>query len=181
MTKSSNLSAIEKTTGKPWNEWVKLLDGKDAKDLNHRQIADLAYEELKDSLENAGWWAQSVAVAYEQHTGRRAPGQRSDGTYEISVNKTVAGSLDEAMAIWLKLIKAVKDFDSVKITKPGSSTATEKYRHWSCGLEDKSRVNADAYQKAPGKVGLTITHTKLASQTAQTRWKAYWQRFLGSI
>ncbi len=111
MTKSSNIDAIEQKTSTSWEGWLDYLKSIDAENLPHKDIADHVRSKLASSLENAGWWAQSITVAYEQHIGRRNPGQRSDGSYEATASKTINGSMDDAMNAWLNLISGKKDFN----------------------------------------------------------------------
>lgn len=146
MTKPSNISAIEKTTKQSWSEWLTYLEAIGAKDLTHKEIAQKVYDKLGD-----GWWAQSVTVAYEQHIGRRQPGQRNDGGYEISVSKTLTGNMDAALQEWLHLVAGKTEFSNVAISGEPKTSETEKWRHWRCTLSDGSRVNAAVYQKTPEK------------------------------
>ena len=55
-------------------------------------LAAAAHTLFRGKVDNAGWWAQTAAVAYEQQIGRRVPGQLGDGTFQVSVSKTVPGS-----------------------------------------------------------------------------------------
>ncbi len=181
MTKPSNLSAIEEITKTSWDGWTVYLDEHGGRELSHRAIADLAYDKLKASLDNAGWWAQSVAVAYEQHIGRRQPGQHSDGTFEATASKTIDSSMDDAMQIWLGWIEANAEIDGIAITGTPSLTQPKRGRHWAVNLADGSRLNSDVYPKSAIKCSLTITHAKLANQTAADRWRTYWKDILGSV
>lgn len=176
MTKPSNISAIEKATKMLWAEWVTYLDASGGKNLQHRAIADKAYEKLKD-----GWWSQAVAVAYEQHIGRRAPGQRSDGSYEVSVTKTMSDSMDHAMKTWLQLAKGRNEFAGSAVAKEPTATKSDKRRHWACNLADGTRVNADVYPKSADKVLFSVTHTKLASAKAAETLRTYWKEFIESL
>jgi hypothetical protein len=181
MTKPANIEAIEKTTEFTWDEWMQYLEKAGAKDMEHRQIADLAYKKLKDQLENAGWWSQSVAVAYEQEIGRRAPGQRSDGTYEFSVSKTMEGSLDDIMAKWLNIVAGQTEINGIAVVKAPTTTEGKNRRHWGCGLADGSRLNADVWPAKTGKYGLFITHQKLKTQADADQWKAHWKACLQNL
>ena len=71
--------------------WV-AVHGVGARDLTHHEIATNVLELLDGTIDNPAWWAQSIAVTYEQAIGRRIPGQRPDGTFQMSVSK--ATSLD---------------------------------------------------------------------------------------
>jgi hypothetical protein len=79
-TKPINTAAIEKGTGRSWNEWLAFLESIGAEKLSHKQIA----ERVTASGHTSGWWSQSIAVAYEQSIGRRLPGQVEDGTFQAS-------------------------------------------------------------------------------------------------
>lgn len=85
-----NTQAIEQATGASWQEWCAFLDESGAAQLDHNAIVRKA----RKFKQISGWWAQSVAVAYEQHIGRRKPGQRSDGLFNASASRTIVGSLD---------------------------------------------------------------------------------------
>ncbi|QDW61616.1 hypothetical protein [Oerskovia sp. KBS0722] len=98
--------AVVAATGQPRAAWFKILDAQGATGWDHTRIASWLVEEQGID----GWWAQSLTVAYEQERGLRLPGQRADGTFDVSVTKTVAAtpaavyalvSDDVARAAWL--------------------------------------------------------------------------------
>lgn len=181
MTKSANISAIEAATNIKWKEWLKYFLSVDGEKLTHSDIATKAYEKMNESQPSRGWWSQSVAVAYEQHIGRRQPGQRSDGMYEVTVNKTYAGTMDDAMLSWTNLIKNVNEFDGIPLKdKPGASK-TEKWRHWRATLANDTRINVSTYQKSDTKAGLAVTHLKLKSTEEAEKWRTFWKDFLESL
>jgi hypothetical protein len=173
MTKPMNIAAIEKATGKSWEEWLAFFKDIGAKELNHHEISLKVFE-----TGTPGWWAQSVTVAYEQHIGRRVPGQRSDGKYEVSVTKTLSGTLDDAFAWWLAKVAEVKEFSGVLLAGEPQASKTDKWRHWRVSLSDGSKVIVSASQKAPGKALLAVTSQKLASNEDAEHWRAYWKKFL---
>lgn len=180
MVKASNIAAIEQATNKTWKEWVKYLESINAKDLPHKEIANHVRQKLT-SHESGGWWAQSITVAYEQHIGRRKPGQRNDGTFEVSITKSRQGVIEDALNVWLFLVNGKDEFSGIAITKPPAIKQTPKRRHWSCGLADGSRIHAHVSERSPGKVILAITHEKLADQEAMGKWRIYWKTFLARI
>lgn len=75
---------VARSTGIQGEEWVELLDPAH----NHAQLADAALSHLRATLaaqpdgvlkgKNLEWWAQGVAVSFEQHIGRRVPGAQAD-------------------------------------------------------------------------------------------------------
>ena len=182
MTKPVNTKAIEEATGISWSGWLHNLDAVNARGLLHREIADKAYEKLEGlGLDiNNGWWSQSIAVAYEQHIGRRQPGQRSDGTFEITVSKTLGGSITDAFDLWQKVAQNHNEFGSVNINSQPTITGSGKRRHWAVNLADGSRVNSDVDDYG-GKTRIAITHTKLKDVQAQERWRLFWKELLQSL
>lgn len=178
MTKPVNITAIEEATHTTWTEWLAFLESINAEQLPHKEIAQQVYEKLKSTQKNGGWWAQGITVAYEQYIGRRQPGQRSDGTYEVSINKTLPGTMDNVMQAWVHFVGDRKEFNDILIAKPPTTSATDKRHHWGCSLADGSRVNVDVYQKSSEKTNFTITHTKLSNQENAERWRVYWKTFI---
>jgi hypothetical protein len=77
MTRVMNIEGIEKATGKSQDKWIKFLERMRARDLSHTAIAQKVSEQ--EGVTN--WWAQTIAVAYEQYIGRRRPGQTSGSGY----------------------------------------------------------------------------------------------------
>src|SRR5438445_11667536 len=59
-------AAIKKATGRPWAEWVKLLDAAGASSKPHRDIARHV-----SSLGVPDWWSQTLTVGYERIRGLR--------------------------------------------------------------------------------------------------------------
>jgi len=78
--------AVEKATGKTWDEWVTLLDKEGANSLSHKDIARLLYDK---KYIKSGWWCQMVAVGYEQAQGKRVVGETANTGFEIGVRKTL--------------------------------------------------------------------------------------------
>ncbi|MET1036387.1 MAG: hypothetical protein ABWX68_14250 [Arthrobacter sp.] len=181
MTKPSNTHAITRATGVPWDEWVDYLDGLGGRGLGHAEIASRAAERIDTAVGNGGWWAQGVAVAYEQHIGRRAPGQQNDGTYQLAVSRTFGGTMDDAMNAWTELVRGMAAFGGVPADGVPTLTATVKWRYWRVGLADGTRVSMEIHEKTPGKAGMAVNHTRLASPEAAEGWRAVWKALLARI
>jgi len=165
---------IKKGTGKSWQDWLEFFESIDAANLSHKEIAEQA-----STLGGApSWWRQMVAVAYEQHIGRRFPGQDSDGQYSVSVSKTMSVGLDEAMAAWVALVGDCTEFSNVAIVRGPDLSHTDKWRYWRCSLADGSRLNVYVYLKPPNKSVLGIDHNKLELPEQVDHWRAYWQDLL---
>lgn len=195
-TSPTNTAAFAHSTGIAWTEWVRLLDDWGAMDRPHPQIARYAAATIRErgQVENPDWWAQSVALAYEQHIGRRVPGQRADGSFEASASRTVTGTLEEALTALSARLSELIEHDGglagTAVTTGPSTSATDSWRYWSASLVDGSRVSAtigaappskNATALSPPKVRVGVGHARLGSAEAAQRWKSWWKDVLGSL
>ncbi|WP_156155914.1 hypothetical protein [Demequina phytophila] len=147
--------------------------------LDHRELVAVASREL-GHVDNPGWWAQMTAVAYEQHIGRRTPGQRQDGTYECSVSRTHGGTLDEALAAWLGVAAGLSGVGGVPFAGSASSTATPAYRRWRAALADGSRLLAEISLRADRAV-VTLTWSRLSSPEAKDEARPVLRTLLAAL
>lgn len=180
MTKPANLESIEKTTSRSWMEWQTWLNKQSASKLPHKALATLISKELDGVVESPGWWAQGIAVAYEQAIGRRAPGQRSDGTFEVSVSKTLH---EERGALFTRIVnhfEARTEFDGHEIANVRTST-TPIRSYWKCSLAGGDKVAISIEAKGKGRSLLVIIHANLATSDAAASWKSYWQRCIKEL
>ncbi|GAA3599183.1 hypothetical protein GCM10022198_24330 [Klugiella xanthotipulae] len=191
MAQSSRIPAIERATERDWDDWLAFLDNIGASDLSHAEIAQAVFTRLNGSPANSGWWAQGVTIAYEQHIGRRIPGQSSAGDYAVSVTKTVSGTIEEGRERWLAFVRGRAEFGDVAITSGPTQSESEKWRYWRCGLEDGTRVTVSftpkaaaaqaAGEGAPAKSLLAVNHTKLESIDEVEHWRALWKAVLAEF
>ena len=71
-----------------WEEWFDLLDQWGAPERSHREKARwLAEQQGADPL---AWNVQAIVRSYELARGLREVGEKDDGTFSVSVSKTVA-------------------------------------------------------------------------------------------
>lgn len=178
--KSSNIEAIVKATGKPWAHWVSELDAGGAKELPHKPLASMVYQLMPAELANPGWWSQSVAIAYEQHIGRRVPGQGSDGSFKGSVTTTLNTDLDGALKGWIETLGDRTDFNGTQLVAEPAVSGSEKWRYWKAQFSDGSRVNVNITMKGD-KASVSADHAKLANPQALEGWKAFWRQFLAAM
>lgn len=181
MVTPSNTSGIARATGRPWDEWVALLEEAGARDLGHTAIAKLTLEYMPDAVERREWWAQGTAIAYEQHVGLRVPGQSCDGDFQFSTSRTVAGDKDQALAAWLRVIDAREEFGGVPVEAPAATSRTEKWRYWRVPLADGTRVAVNISDKPGGKASVGVNHTKLDSAVAIEFWRPLWKQLLAQL
>jgi len=82
--------AVLKSTGKSWNQWFADLDAAGAANWPHKQIAKHVNESYGATL----WWAQSIAVAFENARGLRDKHEMPDG-YQIQREKRMSAPLEK--------------------------------------------------------------------------------------
>lgn len=179
---NSRIEAIERATQRSWADWLAYFDSIGAADLDHHTIASHLIHELTGIVDNLGWWAQSTAVAYEHHIGRRIPGQQPDGTFRLSVSKSTKLGMPELMASWTKFAAADPDVLGLVAAEPRVS-GTENRITWRAKGTDDTAITVISEPKPNGTASLVVQHGGLASPdlSASTRkkWVAIVDRFLG--
>lgn len=176
MVKPVNIPAIEEATGASWKAWCAFLDEHGGAELDHGAIVETARKMKPIS----GWWAQSVAVAYEQHIGRRKPGQASDGLFAASVSRTIAGSPKTAFDRWCDFAAGLEQVEGQPIAGSPTTSTTPKRRYWRCTFQDGSRVALSVEAKNEDKVLIAIEHKKLRSEAAIADRKDAWAGLLNA-
>lgn len=179
-TKPSNIASIEAATGRAWSEWVTLLNQTGAQAMEHKEIAEIVRKELEGATDSPGWWAQGVTVAYEQEIGRRNPGQNNDGSFETSVTKTVIGSKEDVLALWVEAHGEAKEFNGELVDNVRTSVTPVRC-YWRCNLGDGSSLSIATEQKGADKAMITATHSKLASEAAKDEWRQYWKELISRL
>ncbi|WBL18646.1 hypothetical protein [Citricoccus sp. NR2] len=196
----TSTSSIVEASHVAWDDWVSALDHHGARDKPHAEIAQLAQHMItgddpdthlsipEDAKihSSPGWWAQGVTVAYEQHIGRRAPGQRADGTFEASASRTLPvlreALLPEILS-WLDTLLESPEFPSAPAGEPRVSS-TEKRDNWRVSLNDGTAVLVSV-EPRPAKQGdraaVVVAHSKIADAEALDTWKSLWKRSLAEF
>jgi hypothetical protein len=170
-------ATLVKATGKNWKQWMAVFKKINAKDLPHKEIASL----LERDYEVSGWWAQSLTVRFEQETGKRIPGERSDGSFNVTVSGSLSGDVDTVFEKWTNKYASVSSFNKMKISGEPSTSVTPKWRYWKIRLADKSRLNINFAQKSEDKTLVQINHENLADTDELEKWRVYWKKELSSL
>ncbi|WP_394552710.1 DUF4287 domain-containing protein [Agromyces sp. MMS24-JH15] len=143
--------AVVAATGRPRDEWFAVLDAADATTWRHRDVA--AWLVVEHGVEP--WWAQHLTVGYEQSRGIRRPGQRQDGTWEVSVSRTVPL---EKVAALRALAEVVERETGVA---PLAINDTAKHPTARFPLEGREFVLATATEVSAGRASLTLTRGRM--------------------
>ena len=176
MAQALSPAAIASGTGRTWDAWLTYLESVGADQLDHQGIVALAAAHGAPS-----WWRQMIAVTYEQHIGRRVPGQRGDGSFSVSASRTLPGPLDGALARWVEVVGHPDELSGVAIETRPETTRTEKWRYWRCTLADGSRVAVNISMKAPDKPVVSVQHDQLESDDLGEHWRAHWKAILRDL
>jgi hypothetical protein len=176
-TRATSTSKFKEQTGRSWEDWRDWLDGINASEMTHGEIA----QRVLDRGGISGWWSQSVTVAYEQHIGRRVPGQVAEGQFATSASKTVDGNLDDVLARFTDHMASLTELAGVRITRGPETSSSHKWRYWRCGLADGGVVSVTMYQKSPGKVAVGVKHDKIDSADRIEVWRDFWKQILKSF
>ncbi len=184
MTTNPRIKPVERATHRSWEEWLQFMDGIGARDLDHKAIALKVYEELEGTIDQLGWWTQSVTVAYEQHIGRRVPGQRPDGTFQTSVSRSTTLGMDELMERWTAFAAGDEIVRGIVGDAEPRVSGTDRRTTWRTKALDGSAVVVTSEPKKGGTASLVVNHIGLETlelnEEARERWAGVVARFLAS-
>lgn len=174
MTKPINIASIEKATKKSWEQWVKELDESGGRDLSHADLARKLHEVLDGKVDSHSWWAQGITVAYEQHIGKRIPGQLANGLFELAISKTVASSRSNLFIRVVEWFEGHTELNGQELHKPRSSE-TPNRSNWRCDFADGSKFAATV-EGDDKKSKLVLSHTSVPSKQEADNWKVFWKK-----
>ncbi len=194
----ANVDALVKATSVSWEDWTSRLDAAGGRDLAHPKLARLALAEIEDQggCSNPEWWAQTAALAYGQHIGRRLPGQREDGTFDANASRTVPGTMDDALKRVCEVFDAAlappedaeghDDGRPLVLSGAPRTSATDTWRYWRADLADGTSVAVTINDKkaaagAAPKATVAVGHRGLPSPDAAAEAKAAWKDLLGRL
>jgi hypothetical protein len=156
-------ASVLATTGQSRENWRKALAEAGAADWSHSAIATwLVGEHGVDP-----WWAQNITVDFEQHSGRRRPGQRADGSFEVSASRRLAADQEEALAQTVASVSAALDRQATSVNSGGKFFSAR----WK--LDDGSAVTASVSPSSGGKTTVALSHVGLPADDAMPAAKEF--------
>ncbi len=182
--------AVKKATGKSWSEWFKILDSVDAAKMPHKDIVRMLHDKglIKKGKGspanrsfNAGWWAQSIVVGYEEKIGRRVFGAKTAGNYTVTVGKTMDWTPDGVLKKWENLVRGKKEFNKVGFEGEPRTSSTKEWRYWKVDLSDKSKLMVGIGPKTDNKSTYSVTMDKLKDEKEVEEWRKYWKEVLTNL
>ncbi|WP_152348518.1 hypothetical protein [Brevibacterium sp. CFH 10365] len=178
-TKGMNIPAIEKALGEKWEDTCARLEAAGGASASHKELADALYPQFEGRVDNHGWWVQGAVVAYEQEIGRRVPGQRADGTFDVAVSRTIPGDRSELIVKFASLIDST--LNEVALDGEPRTSETAKRSFWRADLDGGIKVEAAAETKSEGKTLFVLTVSKLPSPEALEVWRGFGKDFLKQL
>jgi uncharacterized protein YndB with AHSA1/START domain len=167
---------IRERTGRGWEEWFDLLDEAGAADKTHRENARWLAE--FQGLDPLAWNVQAVVGSYEKVRGLRVPGERADGTFSVSVSKTVAAPVERLYDAWVDAGVRSRWLPDAQLSERTATRPKSARFDWADGA---TRVHVTFTAKGDGKAHLALSHERLADADEADRTKAYWRERVSAL
>jgi hypothetical protein len=168
--------AIRERTGRGWEEWFDLLDEWGAAELTHTEIARRVAAEL--ATESLGWYAQAITLSYERVRGGREVGQRSDGLFAISVQRTVGVPVERLFDAFVEEPERARWLPDGELSERTATKPKSARFDWTGG---ETRVHVTFGSKSEGNSTLTVEHVRLPDAGEADRMKAFWRERLTAL
>lgn len=179
-TRGTSIAGIERATGRDWASWMAYFDANNARELAHPEIAKLALAATPEDMQSRHWWAQGVAIAFEQQVGLRVPGQSSTGTFRVSATRTLSLDRDAAVASWVAAHGERTEHLGHASGVPRPSR-TDKRTFWRLPLEGAGKVEVAAVAKDADRSILTVSQDGIPDQEQIEAWRAHWKALLAEL
>ena len=166
-------AAVQRATGKSWDEWFALLDAWDGTTHNHTDIA----RHVCETYGIDGWWAQSVTVGYERARGMRALHERPDG-FSMNASKTFPVPVERLFAAFVEHDKRERWLEAVELRlrthQPPRSARFDV-------LPGETRLAITFVAKGSEKAAAQLQQDRLADAEDVARWKVLWKEQLALL
>ena len=165
--------AVRRGTGRTCDEWFALLDGWQARERSHPEIARYLWQEHGVD----GWWAQGVTVGYERARGMRAKHERPDG-FSVNASKTVPVPVARLFAAFVE--EAARD----RWLEPGTLRLRTAQPDRSARFDvvaNGTRLAVTFAAKGDAKASVQIEHQKLPIVEDVDTWRAFWKARLARL
>src|SRR5829696_4339821 len=166
-------AAVQRATGKSWDEWLSLLDVWHGTMHNHTEIA----RHVNETYGIDGWWAQNVTVGYERARGRRGLQERPDG-FSGNVSKTFPVSVERLFAAFVEQDERERWLEGIEL-RNRTSQPTKSARF--DVLPEDGRLAVTFVEKGPNKSAAQLQQERLADASDVARWKALWKEQLALL
>ncbi len=172
-TASISDAAVEKSTGKKWNEWFAIIDKEGSTSRSHKEIVTF----LKEHYSLSPWYQQMITVGYEQVRGKRKIHEMPDG-FQISKTRTFPWGTSELRDTWLneKMRRKWLEDSNIQITNTKGESSLRFIRGG-----DSSRYEVRFYPLEGTRTRLTVQQNKIPDARTAGEMKKYWERQLQNL
>jgi len=167
--------AIQRRTGRGWEEWFDLLDEWGAPDRTHRETARWVAE--LQGIEPLAWNAQAVVSSYERARGLRAVGEQSEG-FAVTVSRTIAVPAGRLYEAFVKESVRERWLPGARMRERTATKPKSARFDWGDG---SSRVNVTFLQKGAAKSTVALEHSRLVDAEDREQMKAWWRERLTAL
>lgn len=165
-------AVIKENTGRGWDAWRDIIESWSGHHDGHAAVA--AWLQSEHGV--GGWWAQAVTVGWERISGRRLPGQLSDGTFAANVSATITADATALRELLLDEGALGDLFGDLHPTLRSRPTSKNVRIGFGDGVALISIV-----AKSDDRTTVTVQHTKLASPEDVLHWKSFWAEWLRAL
>ena len=165
--------AMQRGSGKPIGEWLRILDAWGATERRHPETARWLVSEHGIG----GWWAQSVTVGYERARGLRALHQRPDG-YEVSASRTIHAPAERISDAFTDDSVRNRWLPNAPISLRTANRGRSARFDWADPL---SLVGFNLFSKGEGRTQIGLAHQKLPDAGTAERIKLLWRERLSAL
>ncbi|WP_371529309.1 DUF4287 domain-containing protein [Streptomyces sp. NBC_01283] len=177
ITEKLSAEALREATGKTWTQWFALLDAWDGTSHTHTEIA----RHIREEHGTDGWYAQSVAVGYEQERGLREVGQSSTGAWRTSGSKTIATSAARAIEAFTDETVRARWLPGIDLTLRTHRPAKSVTADFKDTTGTTTRISVGITVKTPEKTTVAIGHEKLRDAAEVATYKKFWHERLSKL
>jgi uncharacterized protein YndB with AHSA1/START domain len=162
--------AVLRATGRPWSEWLSVLDRAGARTLSHKDIALL----LSRQFGVPDWWSQMVSVGYEQARGLREARERTTG-FAATASRTIHVPVRRLFDAWCDDASRSRWLLDAPVAVRRSVDGRSLRMTWQPG---ESPVEVSFQSRGAGKSQVAVEHGRLRSAASARTQKAFWSAAL---
>jgi hypothetical protein len=159
-------------TGRPFAEWLNMLDRWGATERTHAEIATW----LNVEHEVSGWWSQTLAVGYERARGMRAKHQNAAG-FTASASRTIGSTPGVLTEVFTDERRRAAWLPDVAMTRRTGTSGGSIRFDWA---DPPSRVVVWLGERGD-RTQVVVSHERLPDAAAVERLKPMWRAALGRL
>jgi uncharacterized protein YndB with AHSA1/START domain len=190
--------AVEKATGRGWDQWIAFIDQHGGDALDHKGIVALVGGEGRVE---SSWWQQQVTVGYEHAKNRRVTGQTADQGFQIGVQRVIPMARETlwkfltgaaGRKLWLGTVRRLAlesgatyeteegASGEVRTVRPGERLRLT-YKLGSSKRTTTLQITLSCVRNDADRTTLRFHHEKLANAKERERMKAHWKNVADAI